>query len=90
MVPVAQSILADSLPPAKRSQAFAVFGVAAVVAPAVGPTLGDWLSDNISWEWCFLINVPVGALAIALACAHPALACDRARKARSTAATERV
>jgi MFS transporter, DHA2 family, multidrug resistance protein len=66
MVPVAQSILADSFPPAKRGQAFAVFGVAVVVAPVVGPTLGGWLSDNISWEWCFLINVPVGVMAMAL------------------------
>ena len=46
MVPVAQSILADAFPPAKRGQAFAVFGVAVVVAPVVGPTLGGWLSDN--------------------------------------------
>ena len=66
MVPVAQSILADSFPPAKRGQAFAVFGVAVVVAPVVGPTLGGWLSDNVSWEWCFLINVPVGLIAIGL------------------------
>ncbi|WP_051379513.1 DHA2 family efflux MFS transporter permease subunit [Bradyrhizobium murdochi] len=66
MVPVAQSILADSFPPAKRGQAFAVFGVAVVVAPVVGPTLGGWLSDNISWHWCFLINVPVGVIAMAL------------------------
>jgi MFS transporter, DHA2 family, multidrug resistance protein len=65
MVPVAQSILADSFPPAKRGQAFAVFGVAVVVAPVVGPTLGGWLSDNVSWEWCFLINVPVGLFAMA-------------------------
>src|ERR1700746_69291 len=55
MVPVAQSILADLFPPAKRGQAFALFGVAVVVAPVVGPTLGGWLSDNISWQWCFLI-----------------------------------
>src|SRR5215468_9771744 len=66
MVPVAQSILADSFPPARRGQAFALFGVAVVVAPVVGPTLGGWLSDNISWQWCFLINVPVGVIAIAL------------------------
>jgi DHA2 family multidrug resistance protein len=66
MVPVAQSILADSFPPAKRGQAFAVFGVAVVVAPVVGPTLGGWLSDNVSWQWCFLINVPVGVIAMAL------------------------
>ena len=66
MVPVAQSILADAFPPAKRGQAFAVFGVAVVVAPVVGPTLGGWLSDNLSWQWCFLINAPVGVIAIAL------------------------
>lgn len=65
MVPVSQSVLADSFPPAKRGQAFALFGVAVVVAPVVGPTLGGWLSDNASWHWCFLINGPVGALAVA-------------------------
>src|SRR5712672_1229395 len=66
MVPVAQSILADTFPPAKRGQAFALFGVAVVVAPVVGPTLGGWLSDNISWQWCFLINGPVGAVSMVL------------------------
>jgi MFS transporter, DHA2 family, multidrug resistance protein len=66
MVPVAQSILADTFPPEKRGQAFALFGVAVVVAPVVGPTLGGWISDNWSWQWCFLINAPVGVLAMAL------------------------
>jgi DHA2 family multidrug resistance protein len=66
MVPVAQSILADSFPPEKRGQAFALFGVAVVVAPVVGPTLGGWLSDNYSWHWCFFINGPVGLAAMAL------------------------
>ena len=66
MVPVSQSILADSFPPAKRGQGFALFGVAVVVAPVVGPTLGGWISDNYSWHWCFLINGPVGLIAIAL------------------------
>jgi DHA2 family multidrug resistance protein len=66
MVPVSQSILADSFPPAKRGQAFALFGVAVVVAPVVGPTLGGWLSDNYSWHWCFLINGPIGLLSMAL------------------------
>jgi MFS transporter, DHA2 family, multidrug resistance protein len=66
MVPVAQSILTDSFPPAKRGEAFALFGVAVVVAPVVGPTLGGWLSDNYSWHWCFLINGPVGLLEMAL------------------------
>jgi MFS transporter, DHA2 family, multidrug resistance protein len=65
MVPVSQSILADAFPPAKRGQAFALFGVAVVVAPVVGPTLGGWLSDNYSWHWCFLINGPVGLAAMA-------------------------
>jgi DHA2 family multidrug resistance protein len=66
MVPVAQSILADSFPPEKRGQAFALFGVAVVVAPVVGPTLGGWLADNISWRWCFQINGPVGLITMAL------------------------
>lgn len=60
LTPVAQSILADAFPPEKRSQAFAFFGVAVVVAPVVGPVLGGWLSDNLSWHWCFLINDPAG------------------------------
>src|ERR1700740_3161932 len=66
MVPVSQSILAASFPPEKRGQAFALFGVAVVVAPVVGPVLGGWLSDNYGWEWCFLVNAPVGLLSLAL------------------------
>ncbi|PSJ62861.1 DHA2 family efflux MFS transporter permease subunit [Pseudaminobacter soli (ex Li et al. 2025)] len=66
MVPVSQSILADAFPPEKRGQGFALFGVAVVVAPVVGPTLGGWLSDNWSWHWCFLINGPVGLFAMAM------------------------
>ena len=66
MVPVSQSILADAFPPEKRGQAFALFGIAVVVAPVVGPTLGGWISDNYSWHWSFLINGPVGLLAMAL------------------------
>jgi MFS transporter, DHA2 family, multidrug resistance protein len=66
MVPVAQSILADAFPPEKRGQGFALFGVAVVVAPVVGPALGGWLADNFSWRWAFMINGPVGALAFAL------------------------
>ncbi len=66
MVPVSQSILADAFPPEKRAQGFALFGIAVVVAPVVGPTLGGWLADNFSWQWCFEINGPVGLAAIAL------------------------
>jgi DHA2 family multidrug resistance protein len=60
MTPVAQSILADAFPPKKRPQAFAIYGLAVVVAPVVGPVLGGWLSDTYSWHWCFLINAPIG------------------------------
>src|ERR1700719_2817921 len=66
MVPVSQSILADAFPPQKRGQAFALFGVAVVVAPVVGPTLGGWLADNLSWRWAFMINGPVGLITMAL------------------------
>jgi MFS transporter, DHA2 family, multidrug resistance protein len=61
-----QAILADSFPPAKRGQAFAIYGIAVVVAPVVGPTLGGWISDTYSWHWVFLINVPMGLLSLAL------------------------
>jgi DHA2 family multidrug resistance protein len=65
MTPVAQSILAAAFPPEKRSQGFAIYGIAVVLAPALGPALGGWLSDNWSWHWCFLINVPVGIASLA-------------------------
>ncbi|HJT20654.1 MAG TPA: DHA2 family efflux MFS transporter permease subunit [Nitrospira sp.] len=64
--PLAQAILADSFPPAKRGIAFSVYGATAVFAPAIGPTLGGWITDNYSWPWIFLINAPVGTLAFAL------------------------
>lgn len=66
MVPVSQSILANAFPPEKRGQGFALFGIAVVVAPVVGPTLGGWIADNFSWQWCFLINGPVGVVALGL------------------------
>jgi DHA2 family multidrug resistance protein len=64
--PMAQAILADSFPPQLRGLAFAVFGVTAVVAPTIGPTLGGWITDNYSWRWIFFINLPVGILALFL------------------------
>jgi DHA2 family multidrug resistance protein len=66
MAPSEQAILADTFPPEKRPQAFALYGVAVVVAPTVGPTLGGWITDNWSWHWIFFINVPVGALSLLL------------------------
>src|ERR1700733_12413700 len=64
--PMAQAILGDSFPPAKRGLAFALYGITAICAPAIGPTLGGWITDNYSWRWVFYINVPVGALAFIL------------------------
>lgn len=61
-----QAILADSFPPQKRGQAFAIYGVAVVVAPVIGPTLGGWITDTYSWHWVFLINVPMGLLSLLL------------------------
>ena len=58
--PSGQAILADSFPPEKRGMASAIYGIAAVVGPTVGPTLGGWITDNYNWRWIFLINVPVG------------------------------
>jgi len=66
LAPTEQSIFADTFPPEKRAQAFALYGLTVVTAPAVGPTLGGWLTDNFSWHWCFLINLPVGLLSLAL------------------------
>jgi MFS transporter, DHA2 family, multidrug resistance protein len=62
--PSAQAILADSFPPAKRGMAFAIYGLAVVFAPAIGPTLGGWITDNFDWRWIFLINIPVGIIAL--------------------------
>jgi DHA2 family multidrug resistance protein len=64
--PMTQAILADTFPPEKRGLAFALYGITAVCAPAIGPTLGGWITDNYSWRWIFYINVPVGILAVLL------------------------
>ena len=66
MQPLSQAILLESFPPAKRGAATALFGIAIVVAPILGPTLGGWLTDNWSWRWTFYINLPVGLLAFFL------------------------
>jgi DHA2 family multidrug resistance protein len=64
--PMAQAILADTFPPEKRGLAFSIYGVTAICAPAIGPTLGGWVTDNYSWRWIFLMNLPVGILALFL------------------------
>ncbi|HEY3913685.1 MAG TPA: DHA2 family efflux MFS transporter permease subunit [Verrucomicrobiae bacterium] len=66
LAPSEQSILADTFPAEKRGMAFAVYGVAVVVAPALGPALGGWITDTYSWRWIFFINIPVGILSLIL------------------------
>jgi len=66
MAPVEQSIFADTFPIEKRAQAFALYGLTIVAAPAIGPVLGGWLTDTFSWHWVFLINVPVCLLSLTL------------------------
>ncbi len=61
-----QAMLADTFSPRQRPQAFAIYGIAVIVAPTVGPTLGGWITDNYSWHWIFFINVPFGILSLFL------------------------
>ncbi len=66
--PSSQGVLLDAFPPERQGMAMTLFGLAALIAPIVGPTLGGWITDSYSWRWVFLINVPVGILALG-ACA---------------------
>jgi DHA2 family multidrug resistance protein len=65
--PIAQAVLLESFPPAKRGAAMALYGMGVVVAPIIGPTLGGWITDNYSWRWIFYINLPIGAIAAFMA-----------------------
>jgi DHA2 family multidrug resistance protein len=66
LAPSEQAILTDTFPAEKRGMAFALYGVAVVVAPAIGPALGGWITDTYSWRWIFFINIPVGILSLFL------------------------
>jgi DHA2 family multidrug resistance protein len=66
LAPSEQAILADTFPAHQRGLGFAVYGMAVVIAPAIGPTIGGWITDNYSWHWIFFINVPVGILSLIL------------------------
>ena len=66
LAPSEQAILVDTFPPAQRSGAFALYSMAIVTAPAIGPTLGGWITDHFDWRWVFYINVPVGLLSLFL------------------------
>ena len=62
--PSEQAILADTFPAEKRGQAFAAYGMAVAAAPAIGPVLGGWITDNMNWHWIFFINLPIGLLSL--------------------------
>ena len=64
--PTAQAILFESYPPEKRSGAMAIFGLGAMVGPAIGPTLGGWIVDNYTWPLIFYVNIPIGILAVVM------------------------
>jgi MFS transporter, DHA2 family, multidrug resistance protein len=66
LAPSEQSILTDTFPEQQRGQAFALYGMAVVVAPAIGPALGGWITDNYNWRWIFFINIPVGIISLLL------------------------
>src|SRR5204863_1456896 len=66
LAPSEQAILADTFEPAKRGMAFAIYGMAVVLAPAIGPTLGGWITDHYSWRWIFYVNLPFGLLSLVL------------------------
>jgi DHA2 family multidrug resistance protein len=66
LAPVEQSMLVDTFPPEKRGLAFAAYGIVVIAGPVLGPSLGGWLTDNYSWHWVFLINLPFGALSLFL------------------------
>src|SRR4249920_3259493 len=61
--PAQQSVILDTFEPSQRGRAFSLVAIAVIFAPIVGPTLGGWITDNYSWRWVFLINVPVGIFA---------------------------
>ena len=64
LVPLSQAVMLDSYSPQERSQAMAMWGIGVMLGPIMGPTLGAWLTDNYSWHWVFLINLPIGVLTV--------------------------
>jgi DHA2 family multidrug resistance protein len=66
LIPISQAILMETFPPNQRGMAMAIFGVGAMFGPIVGPALGGWITDNMTWRWIFYINLPVGIIAMCM------------------------
>jgi DHA2 family multidrug resistance protein len=66
LIPLSQAILMEIFPPRQRGTAMAIWGLGVMVSPIVGPTVGGWITDNYSWRWIFYLNLPFGAVALAL------------------------
>ncbi len=64
--PVSQAILKDTFPAERLGMAFALYGMVVVLAPAIGPTIGGWITDNYQWRWIFYMNIPVGIISLLL------------------------
>jgi len=80
LVPISQAVLLDAYPPSRQGEAMAYWSTGVMVGPVVGPALGGWLTDALSWRWIFFINLPFGVLAFALIAAFMSRARpDRAR-----------
>ncbi len=67
LIPISQAILMETFPPKEQGMAMAIFGVGAMFGPIVGPALGGWITDNLSWRWIFYINIPIGIVAVIMA-----------------------
>ncbi|MBQ9244686.1 DHA2 family efflux MFS transporter permease subunit [bacterium] len=66
ILPLSQAIILESFPPEKRSQSMALFGLTIILAPTIGPIVGGWITENWAWPWIYMINVPIGILAVSM------------------------
>jgi len=67
LIPMSQAIMMETFPPYQQGMAMAIFGVGAMFGPIIGPALGGWITDNLSWRWIFYINIPIGIVAVVMA-----------------------
>ena len=89
MIPGSQSLLMSIFQPSRRGVALAIWSMTTLIAPVAGPMLGGYISDNFTWPWIFLINVPVGILSAGVCWARCARTRRRPRKCRWTASASR-